>query len=116
MSPLIKTLHELTATLETTLAKKNTDYSGTENPFAGWALASNLSGHSPTELIFSQLTIKVIRMKNLLNRDPAVSSEPLEDTILDAIGYLVILKAWRDWHTAGAEKVVKSTIVGDVWP
>jgi len=48
--------------------------------------------------IYTRISDKFARLSNLLHRDPAVTDESLEDTILDLIGYLAI------FHAANTER------------
>lgn len=76
------------------VAAKNQDYGADSDPFKNFKLISQLG--VPVEIgILTRFADKVARIANLLQgRDPAVKSESLDDTLLDAINYLAILRAW----------------------
>jgi hypothetical protein len=82
---------------------KNQDYGADSNPFKNFELVSHLG--VPVETgILTRFADKVGRIANLLpGRTPAVTSESLDDTILDAINYLAILRAWLAKERAEAE-------------
>jgi hypothetical protein len=74
--------------------KKNQDYGADSNPFKNFELVSHLG--IPVEIgILTRFADKVARISNLIGgKQPAVVDETLDDTILDAINYLAILRAW----------------------
>ena len=53
-----------------------------------------------------------IAINNLLDHPPNVTDEKIEDSLLDAINYLAILKAYREMRALPAPKVHN---VGSVW-
>lgn len=75
---------------------KNKDYGADANPFKNFTLVSHLG--IPVQIgILTRFADKVARISNLIQNDkPAVVNESLDDTILDAINYLAILRAWRE--------------------
>ena|SRR3990167_1220373 len=75
--------------------KKNTDYASKENdPFRNFRTVELLGLCSTQAGIVVRLSDKLARICNLLDKKPEVVSESLEDTILDAINYLAILRAY----------------------
>ena len=75
--------------------KKNTDYaSKVHDPFRNFRMVEHLGLCSTKTGIIVRLSDKLARICNLLDRKPEVISEALEDTILDAINYLAILRAY----------------------
>lgn len=77
------------------MKKKNSDYSGhEENAFRNFMLVEQMGISSVEAGIAVRLSDKFSRLTNLLRKDPAVVEEKLEDTIEDAINYLVILHAY----------------------
>lgn len=76
------------------IAKKNQDYATGEDPFKNFRF-SEMMGVDPQRAILVRISDKLARMSNLLDKPPAVVEENIEDTIIDAIGYLAILNALR---------------------
>ena len=74
---------------------KNRDYAGDTDPFKNFRSAS-IAGIEVDRAILIRILDKLSRISNLLNNEPAVKDEKIEDTILDCINYLAILKAYRD--------------------
>ena len=74
---------------------KNKDYANSTNPFRNFESAS-IVGLKVDRAILVRVLDKIARVSNLLDNEAAVESEKLEDTILDCINYLAILKAYRE--------------------
>ena len=84
-------------TFSTALAiarQKNSDYGLASDPFSNFKNAT-LAGVSVDQGILVRTIDKITRLGNLLHKDAAVVDETVDDTIMDAINYLAILKAWR---------------------
>jgi len=77
------------------IKKKNSDYANSHNPFRNFESAS-IIGLKVEHAILVRILDKISRISNLIDKDAAVKDESLEDTIIDAINYLAILKAYRD--------------------
>jgi len=92
------TLDEVYEELTSVLAAKNADYAGgleDLDEFANFQLAKLFLGLAVEQAIYVRFLDKVARIASLMRgRERKVVDERLDDTILDAIGYLVILKAW----------------------
>ena|ERR1700761_8826226 len=75
--------------------KKNSDYTGAgANPFANFEMVEHL-GITSTEIgIMTRLSDKMSRLSSLLKKQNEVADESIEDTILDAANYLLILAAF----------------------
>lgn len=90
---------EFIRSLEKTFAKgielvriKNKDYGAESNPFKNFESAK-LIGLDVKDAILVRTLDKLSRIGNLLHTEAAVKDETIEDTIVDAINYLAILKA-----------------------
>jgi hypothetical protein len=75
---------------------KNADYANGEDPFQNFRQVESLGLCSVETGIMVRLSDKMTRVSNLLNKEAAVKDESVTDTIMDAINYLAILKAWLD--------------------
>lgn len=71
---------------------KNEDYAGKDNPFRNFESAW-VAGVSTERAILIRILDKLSRVSNLISKKNVVQDEKIEDTILDAINYLAILKA-----------------------
>lgn len=74
--------------------KKNQDYSKDIDPFSNFRAISTMLGRPSEEVIMMFIVNKISRATNLLHRENAVKDEGIEDTILDCINYLAILRAY----------------------
>jgi len=74
------------------IRKKNADYANNSNPFKNFESAV-MAGVSVERAILVRVLDKISRISNLLEKDRMVLDETLEDSLLDAINYLAILKA-----------------------
>lgn len=72
--------------------KKNADYANFKNPFKNFESAS-VVGVDVKRAILVRVLDKISRISNLIEREAVVKDEKLEDTLLDCINYLAILKA-----------------------
>ncbi len=76
------------------ILKKNDDYANSDNPFKNFESAS-VVGIGVERAILLRILDKLSRIGNLIDKPPAVVDETMDDTIVDAINYLAILKAYR---------------------
>lgn len=74
---------------------KNQDYAGDNNPFKNFESAA-VAGVGISRAIIVRILDKLSRISNIIDKDRAVKDETIEDTILDAINYLAILKAYLE--------------------
>lgn len=76
---------------------KNKDYAGDHDPFNNFNRVQSFNICTVEQGILVRLTDKIARVSNLISsgRDPAVVDESIDDTILDAINYLAILRTYR---------------------
>ena len=75
--------------------RKNADYAGADNPFKNFESAL-VVGIPIDRAILVRVLDKLSRISNLLGREAAVKDETIEDTLVDAINYLAILKAYLE--------------------
>lgn len=75
------------------IKKKNTDYAIESDALSNFKLIERLGVVDYKRGILVRLADKFARVINLLDRDASVLDERLEDTLLDMINYLAILKA-----------------------
>jgi hypothetical protein len=71
---------------------KNADYANPTNPFKNFESAI-VADVDVKRAILIRVLDKISRISNLLEREPKVVEEKLEDTVLDCCNYLAILKA-----------------------
>lgn len=78
--------------------KKNADYAGEDDPFKNFKSAE-VVGVPLERAILVRVLDKLSRVSNLLDKEAAVADESIEDTLIDMINYLAILKAHRESKT-----------------
>jgi hypothetical protein len=81
---------------------KNHDYSGkdaTENPFANLEIVEKMGIASTPVGILTRITDKISRINSFIQLGLfKVADEKIEDTVIDAINYLILLLAWIVSH------------------
>lgn len=77
------------------IIRKNADYANSDNPFKNFESAS-VVGIGVERAILLRVLDKLSRISNLISKEAAVKDETIEDTLIDAINYLAILKAYRE--------------------
>lgn len=77
--------------------RKSADYARGENPYRNFETVTRI-GVSVQQGILIRTLDKITRLENLLTVAPYVTEETFEDTIDDAINYLAILKARREFE------------------
>lgn len=80
------------------IRRKNADYASSTNPFKNFESAG-VVGLGVGKAILVRVLDKLARVSNLLENEAVVADEKIEDTILDAINYLAILKAYRESYS-----------------
>jgi hypothetical protein len=71
---------------------KNQDYAHGEDPFRNFR-TSTVVGIEPERGILIRLLDKLTRAGNLIDKDPEVKDEKMEDTILDILNYTILFYA-----------------------
>ena len=74
---------------------KNADYANSDNPFCNFESAA-VVGIGVERAILLRVLDKISRISNLIDKEPSVKDEKMEDTLIDAINYLAILKVYRE--------------------
>lgn len=98
-NPLLTSMRETFGSCYTTAVNKNHDYGGSNNnPFANFLTSESITGVAAERGILVRLGDKFSRISTLLDKQGMVADESIDDTIMDAINYLAILKALRT-HT-----------------
>ncbi len=78
------------------IKSKNKDYSTAQNPFRNFEYASYVNV-CVEDAIMVRISDKIARIANLMHQEGrAVMDERIEDTILDCINYLAILKTYLE--------------------
>lgn len=81
---------KLCTRMHSILQSKNRDYATAENPFANFEM-STFVGVRPERGILVRIMDKISRVNQLLDKEPDVVDEKVDDTLLDAANYLLIL-------------------------
>jgi len=91
----IKSIEDTYAKGVAIIKRKNADYANSTNPFKNFESAG-VVGVSIERAMLVRILDKLSRISNLIEKDAAVVDESMEDTLVDAINYLAILKAYRE--------------------
>lgn len=94
-NPLIQSVEQTYKDGLEILKKKNADYAGDADPYKNFRFSS-LIGVGVEEAILVRVTDKIARISNILHKDAQVKDETITDTLVDAINYLAILKAYLE--------------------
>lgn len=90
-SVLVRMFNELTACSRSLLMKKNADYAS-QSPLSNVMMCASI-GVDPKLGILVRMMDKIGRMATLCRKRPEVSSESFKDTLVDVVGYAVLLYA-----------------------
>lgn len=111
---LLSHIKECHNTIHSLIEKKNSDYSKDNDAFANFRYVEML-GLSAEQAILFRILDKIARINNLLTKDALVVSESLEDSILDAAGYFVLLsgliKDRKSIFPIKDKKIIKSDFI-----
>ena len=72
--------------------QKNHDYAREDDAFSNFR-SSVIAGVYPEQAILVRVLDKISRISNLLDKKASVQDESIEDTLIDCINYMAILKA-----------------------
>lgn len=89
-------LQDIKKTYEEGLAiivKKNADYAASSDPWRNFRFA-DMVGVSPERAILVRISDKLARISNLIDKEPEVVGETIDDTLVDLINYTAILRAY----------------------
>ena len=75
------------------ILSKNTDYSSEDETFKNFDIVELICGVSSECGILVRMCDKITRIGNLLDKEPLVKDESIEDTLLDLANYSYILLA-----------------------
>ena len=89
----IKSIHDTFHEIESLVLIKNSDYANSEDPFKNFRSSEHVGVPIPRAILVRMMD-KLSRISNLLEKEPSVAGEKLEDTLNDLIGYTAILKAY----------------------
>lgn len=91
---VIRIHHDLCANAQSLMRRKQADYTnGTDDPFRNFALGPSMGVGTVPSGIFIRFLDKVSRLATFIHRGKFEVDESVQDTIVDAINYLVLLKA-----------------------
>ncbi len=93
---MISSLQRTFESILATAIKKNHDYASSDNEYRNFEAAQRV-GVSVQTAIMIRLQDKMARLENLMTVEAFVTEESFENTIDDAICYLGILKARREY-------------------
>lgn len=79
------------------LKRKNADYAGIDNPWKNFTMSLSV-GVPVDRAILVRVMDKMSRVSTLLGKEGQVVDEKIEDTLMDAINYLALLKVYRETH------------------
>lgn len=85
---------------------KNADYAGDEDPFKNFHLCEQL-GIPLEQGIMVRMSDKLARASNLLKNEAKVSTESIQDTLVDLMNYSAILMVWLEDKSLYKEKIQK---------
>lgn len=91
---VIRIHHDLCANAQSLMRRKQADYTnGTDDPFRNFQLGPSMGVGTVPSGIFIRFLDKVSRLATFIHRGKFEVNESVQDTIVDAINYLVLLKA-----------------------
>jgi hypothetical protein len=88
-------LDDITETFDTCfnlVKRKSADYASPDDPLKSFRLSAEYSGLPLEQTILIRFLDKVNRLANFINRREGTNNESFDDSILDAINYLAIMR------------------------
>lgn len=92
----LQILDNIFDSLKSTLIKKGNDYGKDEDVLSNFKEVSAIAGilkidvSNPVHYSLFMVILKMCRMMNLLNSNKEVKNEPLEDSFVDGINYMIL--------------------------
>ncbi len=84
-------LNDLFVTVKNTLHKKSKDYASEGDILSCFKKVAEINNSDSKNVLMNQISIKVVRLGELLSANKAVNNESIQDTIIDLIGYSVLI-------------------------
>ncbi len=89
------------------------DYAEDDNPFSNFEFAAEIAGITVEQVFMVMIAIKTARLGQLIGKGKEPNNESIDDTLLDAMNYPGLLKAYR---RQGSEEVYDEAMSEDaVW-
>lgn len=74
------------------IKNKNHDYSDKNDPFSNFKFSGKVAGITPEQAALNLIGTKLARLNELITNSKSAKNESIEDSILDAINYLLLLR------------------------
>lgn len=74
------------------LRNKSNDYAEGQDAFLNFKTAAQIAGISPEQTLLTLLGMKMSRLTQLVSKGKSAKNESVEDTLLDIINYVVLLR------------------------
>ncbi len=74
------------------LKSKSNDYAEGSDAFINFKTAAQIAGISPEQTLLTLLGMKISRLTQLIGKGKRAKNESVEDTMLDIINYVVLLR------------------------
>lgn len=74
------------------LRNKSNDYAEGGDAFLNFKTAAQIAGISPEQTLLTLLGMKISRLTQLIGKGKSAKNESVEDTMLDVINYVVLLR------------------------
>ncbi len=74
------------------MRNKSNDYADGGDAFLNFKTAAQIAGISPEQTLLTLLGMKISRLTQLIGKGKTAKNESVEDTMLDIINYVVLLR------------------------